>query len=508
MHRLVTNTVEPQQVRETDGAYIIEDVPIVRPMHLSGGYVPETNIRETANDWAGVPATLNHPRDNRGKPVAAETQPGTHLGTLENPTYDGDHVRGTLRINKTRLTVVGGEAQDIATALDSGHPIDVSSQYRAEDLPAGEYDGKYRSNAERIVEPDSVAILPNKDGVCSIDDGCGINPKLAANADITVPMTDDPSSGEDHGQGGEISMDANASADGIQYQGTAGGDLDESEIPSDDFESHYVFDGDSKSASSFPLVDADGNLRRGNVESAFSLRGHAPDVDKLLDVLSQVNDVFDDPPIDSEDLEDARTANAGLVSNLRSFLGLDRSTDTDESTETQTQSISTETDSDMGDKTDELVANHDFEEENLPSEDTECFDRIYEAVTSNDTETDASTGSEPEQTETTDAITFDTMADFEAKIEEVVANSRSDDRKDELASDIVSNSNEYDEIDSVREDFPTVEALETKKSAVTESQPAGVPGMGSSPHLAGNTDVEDFPSPIASERAEQLAEDD
>jgi len=185
----VANSVGPNQVRETDDAYVIEDVPLVTNMELAGGYVPESSVRETADKWASVPATLNHPRDDRGQPVAANRQPELHLGTTEEPYYDGTHVRANLRVDKGRLDAVGGEADDIRRALESGDPIDVSSQYAAEPLSPGEYDGQHRETVERITRPDSVAILPNKTGVCSIEDGCGINPQLAANAEVSVPMT-------------------------------------------------------------------------------------------------------------------------------------------------------------------------------------------------------------------------------------------------------------------------------------------------------------------------------
>jgi len=185
----VANSVGPTQVRETEDAYIIEDVPIVRPMELAGGYVPEQSVRETAGEWDGVPATLNHPRDDRGQPVAANRQPETHLGVGEETYYDGTHVRGNIRVKKYRLDEVDGEASDIRRALENGEQIDVSSQYAAEPLSPGVYDGEHRSNVERITRPDSIALLPNKTGVCSIEDGCGINPQLAANADVRVPMT-------------------------------------------------------------------------------------------------------------------------------------------------------------------------------------------------------------------------------------------------------------------------------------------------------------------------------
>lgn len=524
MH-LVTNTVEPTSVRDVGDAYVIEDVPFVRAMDLNNGYVPEYSIRESAPEWDGVPATLNHVRDASGTPIEANRKPNLHIGTVEGAYAEGDtgYVR-RLRIEKDRLTELGPEAREIRTALENGEPIEVSSQYARTDLPPGEYDGEYRANAAEIAQPDSLAILPNKTGKCSIEDGCGINPAMAANADVSVPMTDDPVSPErGQGEGSDTTdgMDANASANGIEYQGTADGELDESEIPSDDFESHYVFDGETKSDSSFPLVDAEGRLRRGNVESAFNLRGHAPDTDTLLGVLSDVNDAFDDPPIDPEQLDDAMTANAGLVSNIRSFLGWDSSGDEPaesgsgaDGTDPDTTSTNT-----MGDKTQELVANHGFEAENLPSEETECFDRIYDAVTANEaTETDETDDSETEQTANEGEDTEPGVREItESELEDLVAN-RVDERLEEreaerktrdLAEQVVANSAEYDDPEAVLADYPTEKSLTDKLSQVSGGR-AAVPGTGGATpkQTTANADASDFPSPIASERAKELEADD
>jgi TolA-binding protein len=59
----------------------------------------------------------------------------------------------------------------------------------------------------------------------------------------------------------------------VEFRGTREGDLDESAIPDDEFEGHYFNPGENKSASSYPLVDAEGYLRRGNLDAAWDLRG-------------------------------------------------------------------------------------------------------------------------------------------------------------------------------------------------------------------------------------------
>jgi len=100
--------------------------------------------------------------------------------------------------------------------------------------------------------------------------------------------------------------------DTITFDGLMGGDLDESEIPNDGYQPHYVFDGETKSESSYPLVDGDGNLRRGNVDAAWQLYGRAEDEQFLLDVLAQANKQFGNAdgmsaPIPDDSLQEAMT---------------------------------------------------------------------------------------------------------------------------------------------------------------------------------------------------------
>jgi hypothetical protein len=89
---------------------------------------------------------------------------------------------------------------------------------------------------------------------------------------------------------------------GVTFSGTKEGTLDESRIPNDDYRSHYLFDEDTKSESSYPVVDADGFLRRGNVDAAHQLgaRGGVSE-DELDQKLRALNNEFDNPPIDFDD---------------------------------------------------------------------------------------------------------------------------------------------------------------------------------------------------------------
>lgn len=87
---------------------------------------------------------------------------------------------------------------------------------------------------------------------------------------------------------------------GVEFTDTMEGELDESEIPNEGYEPHYLFPADTKSESTYPVVDADGNLRRGNVDAAHQLgaRGGV-DADELDRKLRALNMEFEDPPIEA-----------------------------------------------------------------------------------------------------------------------------------------------------------------------------------------------------------------
>lgn len=99
----------------------------------------------------------------------------------------------------------------------------------------------------------------------------------------------------------DIEMDTlqdTKSVAGVSFQGTREGKLDESEID-ENFGDHALYgDGENKEDYSYWVVDADGYLRKGNLESAWSLgcRGQCPGTDEHRSNLMDLADEFEDPP--------------------------------------------------------------------------------------------------------------------------------------------------------------------------------------------------------------------
>lgn len=101
---------------------------------------------------------------------------------------------------------------------------------------------------------------------------------------------------------------AKRTVSGVSFECTRTGSLDESEIPNDDFESHYLYPGETKTASSYPVVGGDGCLYRGNVDSAWGLgaRGQA-DEETHDDRLKELGQEFDNNPIPQDAYESMTT---------------------------------------------------------------------------------------------------------------------------------------------------------------------------------------------------------
>lgn len=104
----------------------------------------------------------------------------------------------------------------------------------------------------------------------------------------------------------EAAMEDEAAAEvaGVEFDGTREGELDESAIPNDDYASHYLYPAETKSESSYPVVDGDGMLRRGNVDAAWQLgaRGGRDEEEhdrRLMNLAAE----FENPPEWAEDAD-------------------------------------------------------------------------------------------------------------------------------------------------------------------------------------------------------------
>lgn len=531
-YTLVTNSVSPTKVEDNGDHYLIQDVPIVKAMQLAGGYVPEWSIEETANAWAGTVPTLNHPRDNQGEPIAANRKPELHIGDVVESYFDGEFTRGDIKITKNDLNRLGGEAEQIKANLENGNPIDVSSQYKAEQLPPGEYDGQYRENVERIVEPDSVAILPNKTGKCTISDGCGINPEMVANADVSLTCTDDPS-GEDVGQTQTMQANLLETARTPTFDGTTTGEWskpdfseyvaafgyeDVSEVgeltdeqAQEIAETTLLGDPDADTFDDlqfFPVVEPDSmNLSENALMAVLSGRGAQADISQSqLDSARSVARTLLEDEFDRD--MSSNSAFNKVLTGLKAAFGLTGEQTTndaggnsgaDDDKDTPMSDLKNE------DLINDLVSNTEFDRENLVAWDgTDCLENLHSEYVGNSDKEDEQSGDNTEEVVMTEN---ELESLIEEKAEEVVANREEQSEKEQLVDEIVANSAEYDEDDKDELRETPKNVLERLASDVGPTAPS-VPGRGVSANTGGSNDADEWASPIASDRLAEKEGDD
>lgn len=172
--------------RETlnDREHLVAPLSLIVPGVLNGSkgpllYPPE-EIARNPSDWNGMPIVVYHPERNgihisARDPQVLNTQ---GIGTVFNAVADGKLVaEGWFDIEKTRAV-----DSRVIDALDKGEPIELSTGLFTTDEPAPEGAVHNDKNGgskpytfiARNYRPDHLAILPDRKGACSINDGCGV----------------------------------------------------------------------------------------------------------------------------------------------------------------------------------------------------------------------------------------------------------------------------------------------------------------------------------------------
>lgn len=207
---MFTLNADPEDIRREEfqgREFLVAPVVPIRAMNLDGGYVPTDHVAKSAPAWNGTPVTLNHPRNENGQLVSAnspDVAEKTWLGHLFNnePANNGEETQGEVWVDIENARELGGEAEQILDMMENGDPLSVSTSYFGDKLPAGEYDGEHREEVVGNLRPDHLALLPNKEGRCSVEDGCVAGPQAANEAGesqlMVATQADDPeTSGEE-----------------------------------------------------------------------------------------------------------------------------------------------------------------------------------------------------------------------------------------------------------------------------------------------------------------------
>lgn len=172
------NTIDNVREERLNGReYLVAPVVAMRAMSLDGGYVPAEHVKKATAAWNGEPVTLYHPTTPDGELTSANSPDiaeKTLMGRFYNVSYDEDttELSGEVWIDVDRAKELGEKSAKAVEMLENGKPVPVSTAYFGDELPAGEYDGEMRDEVVGNIRPDHLALLPDGEGKCSIDDGC------------------------------------------------------------------------------------------------------------------------------------------------------------------------------------------------------------------------------------------------------------------------------------------------------------------------------------------------
>ena len=134
-------------------------------------FYPANELQSSSENWAGVPVTVQHPKDAKGQLTIAANAPEFIIGHVQESLWDGKlRAEAWIDIEKANLI-----STDIMTIIRGNGQLEVSTGLLSEDeVIKGDWKGEAYEAIVRNITPDHLALLPGEKGACSWTDGCGI----------------------------------------------------------------------------------------------------------------------------------------------------------------------------------------------------------------------------------------------------------------------------------------------------------------------------------------------
>ena len=129
--------------------------------------------------WNGRPVVVNHPRDDNGEMVSANSPlvlQAEQIGHIFNARLlDDKKLSVEAWIDTSRTTELGGRWAATVERLEAGEVVEVSiGAFMSLEKEPGRFNGQDYSGIWRDVLPDHLALLEEGTvGACSVEDGCG-----------------------------------------------------------------------------------------------------------------------------------------------------------------------------------------------------------------------------------------------------------------------------------------------------------------------------------------------
>jgi len=139
-------------------------------------YYPRDELSKTPEAWNHKPVVVYHPTMN-GVGVSAcdpDIITSRKVGVIMNTRFDSEtgKLRAEAWLEKDRIQKVDPR---IAGSLERDELMELSTGlFTDNETVDGDFNGKSYSSVARNYRPDHLALLPDKKGACSIEDGAGL----------------------------------------------------------------------------------------------------------------------------------------------------------------------------------------------------------------------------------------------------------------------------------------------------------------------------------------------
>ena len=160
-----------------DMVYLVAPaVPLIEGV-LNEHYVPRDEIAAFIEAWNGLPIPLDHPTNEYGDHVSANTPDRLEqaVGRFFNAHMDGPRLLGEVWINLAKCERLGGNAAECVRRMEAGESLEISTAFWSESTgEQGTFRGTAYKGVHYHLRPDHIALLPQDTGACSNAMGCGV----------------------------------------------------------------------------------------------------------------------------------------------------------------------------------------------------------------------------------------------------------------------------------------------------------------------------------------------
>jgi hypothetical protein len=154
--------------------YLIVPAVMLMETVVNGALVKANEL--LAETWNGVPVTVDHPHDGQGNYLSANSPKIIEkfaIGTVFNARVEDKKLKAEVWIDVNKANK---KFPDFINKLtEDGSIMEVSTGYFAQDKSTtGTFNDKNYDTEHFDIKPDHFALLPNCEGACSVEAGCGI----------------------------------------------------------------------------------------------------------------------------------------------------------------------------------------------------------------------------------------------------------------------------------------------------------------------------------------------